>query len=798
MTKKAEKKRVLVVGDWCVDEHWILGEHRLPSAVRTGKRHYRALHQLNSTVRVISGAGLTCSMLQQAKDQRGERLFDVFSAGIWHERDTGYLRQLLEPHQGKGDTHFNLVHYTEPSPGPGANTEDGTLFNLAGIVEPLQIESLKSSAPTSTPYEYRFGTTRIIRLYANSGEDTEQISRVDWEVAPPGKEPGKLAWFPPGPLETSGQIDRECLGRFRDFLKSANPHVLVVEDLGKGVVCDAFVKWLVDNLAQPTPPECFVVMRSWKPTWLSHLERLSIRLLFLHKTAARDAQKKETIGNWYQLVRSTTSRARLSNKALEVIAALSARPQDSPSPSPAHVVIQANEWSLIGYDGATNAGIIQLLSDPVQSRIETAQASILFPTIIANLLGSTVPPTHGAAAESALIASVKRSFRYAIERVRKDLDERFHPVRVWDPAQHIPELRIPNAGLHADSTDDPTKDDPGNWVSVPQWNEEVAEWQQASKECGIIRKTARPPEPSPGPRIELWRAMTTLNDYVCMVESKRSSILRIIGKLKEFVSDRNRGLPRRKSVMVVADPGSGKTQLATALARSAGLYSIDFDISQMISRTDLLDCFDTIRATADEHSNRGLLVFVDEVNARVSSEEVYQAFLGPLENGTFIRQGRRFSMPDCFWFFVGTSTPTEGKAPDFVSRLDLQPQELINQRAEEKTIHLENVYLGAYLIRKSFPEVRYVSSAVLSLFGRLPITTTAREIVHLVRSFRDVQYAQVWASNVPDESLSLVCHTVTDKPRTPAGEQELGGFDEYKKNWRNGAVCSEEPIELHD
>jgi|WetSurMetagenome_2_1015567.scaffolds.fasta_scaffold30767_3 hypothetical protein len=41
-------KRILVVGDWIVDEHWVTGIHRSPTSSRTGQTHRRALHSLTA------------------------------------------------------------------------------------------------------------------------------------------------------------------------------------------------------------------------------------------------------------------------------------------------------------------------------------------------------------------------------------------------------------------------------------------------------------------------------------------------------------------------------------------------------------------------------------------------------------------------------------------------------------------------------------------------------------------------------------------------------------------------------
>lgn len=81
--------------------------------------------------------------------------------------------------------------------------------------------------------------------------------------------------------------------------------------------------------------------------------------------------------------------------------------------------------------------------------------------------------------------------------------------------------------------------------------------------------------------------------------------------------------------MLIAAPGSGKTFLAKRLAQTAGLRFVPFNITQMRSKADLLECLDTIVATQAEEDDRQLMVFIDEINAKLENTEVYGAFLTP-------------------------------------------------------------------------------------------------------------------------------------------------------------------------
>lgn len=49
---------LLVIGDWVVDEHWVVGRDRSTTASRRGEAHFHALHDPSSSVEALCGAGM--------------------------------------------------------------------------------------------------------------------------------------------------------------------------------------------------------------------------------------------------------------------------------------------------------------------------------------------------------------------------------------------------------------------------------------------------------------------------------------------------------------------------------------------------------------------------------------------------------------------------------------------------------------------------------------------------------------------------------------------------------------------
>ena len=166
---------VLIVGDWVVDEHWVVGTHRAEASSRTVRDHTRALHKDNCSVRSLCGAGQVASVLHEteivhkntdslASDQP-VRPFCVFGAGIWAVGDDDILASMLEPSFNIDQTPHRLrgpeVDRTRQDP------KRPRLFNFAQSVHP----------------EGRTGTTRVIRIYQNTPTRLELKQRLDWAEA---------------------------------------------------------------------------------------------------------------------------------------------------------------------------------------------------------------------------------------------------------------------------------------------------------------------------------------------------------------------------------------------------------------------------------------------------------------------------------------------------------------------------------------------------------------------------------------------------------------------------------------
>src|SRR5207253_548752 len=91
----------------------------------------------------------------------------------------------------------------------------------------------------------------------------------------------------------------------------------------------------------------------------------------------------------------------------------------------------------------------------------------------------------------------------------------------------------------------------GDWKDF-NWKRAMDYWKQAFSNYGIIERCDE--RTSETRRyLELWRAMTEVDGYVCCMKSKRTTLQQVINDLGTFdVSSKD-----SKSCMFIASPGSG-------------------------------------------------------------------------------------------------------------------------------------------------------------------------------------------------------------------------------------------------
>ena len=245
--------------------------------------------------------------------------------------------------------------------------------------------------------------------------------------------------------------------------------------------------------------------------------------------------------------------------------------------------------------------------------------------------------------------------------------------------------------------------------------------------------------------------MTELHGFVCIVRKKRRVVARLVDMVRSFKGEQAKS---PESCLIKAPPGSGKSHLVKQLARVSGCRLIAFNLTHLFDPGAIVHCFEMISTTQADTPNNRLLIFFDEVNAKVAGELLYPCFLTVLDEGIYEVSGRAFYLRPAIWIFAGTEFDEEdipSKAADFNSRLTRGVVSLYPPAEDpEGGAHdLERIYLGALLLKRHFPEIEWISEDVLDVFKRMPSGISVRALHDFTRSFCDVRRRSVGGHCIP-------------------------------------------------
>lgn len=592
-------------------------------------------------------------------------------------------------------------------------------------------------------------TTRIIRIYHSAPAGDIQYHRIDWELQHPTEEGGEESESPAWNFKMDEWEKKISLPERVDLV--------VIKDLAKGVVSDNLVKKMAEKYKDA---KWFVSTKAWLPSWFKNLSNVDLRLLLIPQIAAQEAIKRGQLSCWithsgypdelaFESIETVFSEIGTDHKKLTIIvlpegfSAIAYEPQKILS-----------QWKI--------NSVVQTVVKPSYTMSPSGMASIFLPAITAEIMKDE---NNNEYLQNLLGKSLHATYNW----VEHESARIVRPVD-WDP--------LDKKFMDSDDPNTAAEDVHFKYKSFI-WENERKKWLEAMRGIGAFEADKLPPTTDKQKRpeamrgigvfhdktkssplvIELWRSMIEVEGYVCCEKDKRKELRKLINEIDSFRKGERK---HHFGCLLVAAPGSGKTFLVRQLARSLNLRFLPFNITQMFSSTDLLDCFDAIVTTQAQNREQPILVFIDEINAWLDNENVYDAFLSPLEDGVYIRGGKVFHIAPCIWLFSGTEDPTtedvnfhdkSDKKSDFMSRLSLGVMNL-KKSGDPSRSEVENVYLGANLIRNEFPDVRYIQKKVLKAFYHMHREVGVRTMKHFVKSFNDIQYGIVTVKNIPKDTLS--------------------------------------------
>ena len=420
--KSSQHIGVLVVGDWLVDEHWVVGKHRATSSSRTGHAHSRALHRDTCSVRSLCGAGQVATILHQAK-YGPQSPFQIHGVGIWHPGDGVILQEMLSPEFNIGRTPHHLQN-GEADDHTDTATEGGRLWSL-----------------TPSELGVAAGTTRIIRIYRHDGDKIDLSQRIDWEL----------------PLSESqfAKIRNGVNTALRDIKGSIPPvqHIFV-KDLQKGAVSPELIRFL-----KCTFPDAawYVSSKAWRPNWLSDLPRELVKLLLIPQLAAQRAIDTGEISSSSWI----TTGGVPSRDAMNVINAFADQFKSG------KIVVLPEGMRILARD-SSNAYVLPTAG--VADRLPfTPMASVFFPTLGAYMM------MHNQEFPQALENAVSFTATWEESEAQRIRTDNWIPT----PAQV---LSIPDTNPGAESV---AGAGATQWRRF-DWQELESEWEQAFSGIGVV------------------------------------------------------------------------------------------------------------------------------------------------------------------------------------------------------------------------------------------------------------------------------------------------------------------------
>ena len=344
--------------------------------------------------------------------------------------------------------------------------------------------------------------------------------------------------------------------------------------------------------------------------------------------------------------------------------------------------------------------------------------------------------------------------------------------------------------------------------SIRCYDELWDEWRQSGRNFGIIEYKKRHGDANSSNKLvlELWRAEGALENYICLGGPKRKAINHLVLAINKFKEEKDS--KHHLGCLITSSPGWGKSFLAECLAKQLGMEFLEYSIAQLATSQDFIGCLTSI-ASVQNRTNRKLLIFIDEINAKVEGHDIMSLILGPVSNGAFVFDGKSYRLAPAAWVFASTTRITDiirgdasSKGSDFASRLngpiieldslgagerlaeiipalrnDLSERigkgiegyesiynssspyrALIDQRLAEEckddeiraVLQTEQVYLMTQFLIQIWGPINQIERRVLQLFYDIFPVNGNSSLKFFASNFREIKDSEVVAANVPD------------------------------------------------
>jgi hypothetical protein len=754
-----KQEMIVVLGDWFIDENWLVAKHESYSSSNTGKVHYLVQHrEIDKRCITLCGAPEILIVLKSYLDKKYFSKYSFIGFGAWNEVDDDIIHCTLCSHHIESK---HLTPYTLKSLKCVEGSRKNRICpynNERCIYFDLDLTNLATKAKNST--------NRIIRCYEGYGTSKPNILyRFDWRL----------------PMKDA--LDSTKL----DNLKGDDITAIVIEDHGKGVIDEPIISKLIDIVQNKPNVNWYIRSKIDNPTWLSLLKQNGItpRLLVINQQLAEywHGQRRWRFGN------------KLARASLEMLGDLKGEyifkhgEHDIERRNKLHynslrAAIIFDDNTAIAIDEEMNCYNLYNPPGPKQL-INIGRTSMFFSALIAQDLSEHYKNnSFGVHCNNAL----KVAFDWS-----KEASTAWNKQNLYFYGDYKTALQyLENDGGKTEN------------IESCHYNDLWKSWNDSSKGDGILR------DKNISDKFQMWRGKGTLEDYICVGGPKRDTINDLINKVQQFNNQKD--LKHSFNCLLISSPGWGKSFLAKCLAKYCDMHYLAFSLSQMANTNDLIDCFDTICAAQNMAENR-FIIFMDEINCEIEGHEAMSLLLSPIWDGSFIRGGKRYQLKPSIWVFASTQPIRDlvksVKGSDFISRLNGPVIELDRlatdnpRHGEMVPIHLSNlrkklgenpdidiytdsdyitfrsfegvfktdqIYLGISLLNNLWGPISRIQQEVIDLFKDIVLINGIRSLEFFVSKFQFIQDGKIVSSNVPsiDKLLELKRHVILPKQWTTA------------------------------
>lgn len=705
--------RMIIIGDWVIDENWIVAEHRSDVSSNAGDAHYRSLiTDLDAHVLGLCGAGYVAKLLhpfshENLSPEISKFRTSIYGVGLWSEIDTKALASLLCKHHLANQTPGTLTGVSHRQfQGEEAGEETGketgkeaeivdfeTLKPLCAmdqwmkcqrqaIQQDLEQEAKRFSQvmsdnenklayelnaiverlkPDSTPdCKNQFECCRLLNL--NEKSTTTRVLRTYGLTGK--RDPQLLYRFDWENREATINPDRlkAALKHLQSTGEDQQDVAIVALDLGKGSISDELIEGLQENYRTA---RWFIRVK--KPDDLKKYKTVLpfTRLLLFGPEYVK--KNMSPIHRW-------PAGARPDDEMIEQLKAHESLGLELSGTSWV-VAHHHDNRALALLKIGTDTKVLAVMDNPKPWTVRAGRTTYLFSALIAQILDIQIYKKYlgeGDATKDCLEVGILEA---ALEKTQDQIYLATKGVKTFlDATTDNPQITRHSSYLL------PLADSPrAEKVRLSERRFQVRSfgvleiqnaWEAARDPKGLGVITS-----GKAKSFDIWRGMSSVNGCIALDKKKRRDLTELLDACSRF---RENTYPTKSlCCMIIGNPGVGKSYIVERIAEQLEMEPLMYNITHLSSNEELLDCFDDIASRQAARLSRRFLIFFDEINATLAREEVWGRFLAPISSGVFRRGGRLFQLRPAAWIFAGTGKPGEDqehkrkdKASDFLSRIN--------------------------------------------------------------------------------------------------------------------------------